>query len=142
DGRYEGLLVETDVTELVRERLADVAALVTDARSTLAELDEPLVPVGTHCGAPHGCDFYEHCAPPAGEYPVLGLGGSKEKLFELMHSGFGDLRDVPEAQLESDTQRRIWQQTRLGKPYLDAELRELVRSLPYPRYYLDFETLG
>ena len=73
---------------------------------------------------------------------MLGLGGNKERLFELMHAGYGDVRDVPETELESDTQRRIWQQSRLGEPYVGAELRELVRSLPFPRYYLDFETLA
>jgi hypothetical protein len=142
DGRYDGLLVETDVTETVQDRLADVPALVTAARSTLGELDEPSVPVGLQCGAPYGCEFYEHCAPPPGKFPVLGLGGSKEKLFELLHSGYQDLRDVPESALEGDTQRRIWQQSRLGEPYVGAELRELVRALPFPRYYLDFETLA
>jgi hypothetical protein len=142
DGRYDGLLVETDVTEAVQERLAGVAGLVTAARSALAELDEPAVPVGMQCGAPYGCEFYEHCAPPRGQFPVLGLGGRKEKLFELMHSGFRDLRDVPESALEGDTQRRIWQQSRLGQPYVGAELRELARSLAFPRYYLDFETLA
>jgi Domain of unknown function(DUF2779) len=39
-------------------------------------------------------------------------------------------------------QRRIWQQSRLEKPYVDAELRTLVGSLPFPRYYLDFETVA
>ena len=142
DGRYDGLLVETDVTEAVQARVAAVAELVTDARRTLADLDEPAVPVGTHCGAPHGCEFYAHCAPPAGKYPVLGLGGSKEKLFELLHAGYRDLREVPEAELKNDVQRRIWQQSRLEQPYVGAELRELARSLPFPRYYLDFETIG
>ena len=142
DGNYDGLLVETDVSERVQERLAEVPALVTAARSTLSELDEPNVRIGVHCGAPHGCEFYEHCAPPSAKFPVLGLGGNKERLFELMHAGYGDVRDVPETELESDTQRRIWQQSRLGEPYVGAELRELVRSLPFPRYYLDFETLA
>jgi hypothetical protein len=142
DGRYEGLLVETDVTERVQERLAGVAKLVTDARRTLADLDEPAVAVGVHCAAPHGCEFYAHCAPPAAKYPVLGLGGSKEKLFELLHAGYGDLREVPEAELKSDLQRRIWEQSRREAPYVGPELRGLVRSLPFPRYYLDFETVG
>ena len=58
NGAYEGLLVETDVTEAVRERLSDVRNWVGDARRTLADLDEPEVLVGVHCGAPHGCEFY------------------------------------------------------------------------------------
>jgi hypothetical protein len=142
DGKYDGLLVETDVTDAVRERLPLVPKLVTEARRLLAKLDEPDVAVGVHCGAPHGCDFYSHCAPPAAKYSVLGLGGSKERLFELMHSGFVDLRDVPEAELKSDSQRLIWRQTRLEQPHVGAELKALARSLAFPRYYLDFETVG
>ena len=130
------------MTENVRERVADVASLVKEARATLADLDEPKIAVGLQCGAPHGCEYYSHCAPPAGEYAVLALGGSQERLFELMHSGHRDLRDVPEHALTSDTQRRIWQQTRLAQPHVGAELRALARSLPFPRYYLDFETVG
>jgi hypothetical protein len=142
DGRYEGLLVETDVTEAVRERLATVPELVATARRTLAALEEPQITVGVHCGAPHGCEFYAHCAPPPGKYPVLGLGGGKEKLFELMHAGYRDIRDVPEEALANDLQRRIWRQTRLEQPYVDAALRASVRALPFPRHYLDFETVG
>jgi len=142
DGRYDGLLVETDVTKEIAERLPLVPGWVTEARRTLADLDEPPIAVGTHCGAPHGCEYYGHCAPPAGEYPVLALGGKKDKLYTLLHSGYRDLRDVPEAELASDSQRRIWQQTRAAKPYLGAELRALVTALEFPRYYLDFETVS
>lgn len=141
-GDYDGLLVETDVTDEVNERLPEIDALVVAARGTLADLDEPAVLVGTHCGAPYECAFYEHCAPPQGAYPVLGLGGSKEKLYELMHSGYNDLRDVPESLLANDTQRLIWRQSRSERPYLGAELRALARDLPFPRYYLDFETVN
>ncbi len=141
-GNYEGLLVETDVTGEVNERLPEIDALVVAARSTLADLDEPAVVVGAHCGAPHDCELYEHCAPPQGAYPVLGLGGSKEKLYELMHSGYRDLREVPEALLANETQRLIWRQSRSGLPFVGAELRALARGLPFPRYYLDFETMN
>jgi hypothetical protein len=73
---------------------------------------------------------------------VHALGGSQEKLYELLHAGFVDVRDVPETLLETELQRRIWQQTRLEAPYVDPALRAQVRALPYPRYYLDFETIG
>jgi hypothetical protein len=70
------------------------------------------------------------------------LGGTKERLFELLHSGFADIRDVPEAELKNDAQRLIWRQSRLEQPYVGAELRQIARSLPFPRFYLDFETMG
>jgi Domain of unknown function(DUF2779) len=65
DGRYDGLLVEHDVTDAVRERIARVSQLVHDTRATLADLDEPTTAVGKQCHTPHACDFYGHCAPAA-----------------------------------------------------------------------------
>ncbi len=141
-GDYSGLLEETDVTSEARDRFDGVERAVAAARQTLDSLDEPDVPVGAQCDAPHACEFFTHCMGDLGERSVLGLGGKKERLFKLLHAGFRDLRDVPEAALDGDRERRIWEQTRRGEPHLDAELRRLVRSLPSPRYYLDFETLS
>jgi len=99
DGRYDGLLVEHDVTDAVRERVAKVSQLVAGTRATLADLDEPATHIGKQCRTPHPCEFYGHCAPPA----------------------------PPPAQ---------------GTPKIGAELRDFARALPYPRYFLDFETIG
>jgi len=101
DGRYDGLLVEHDVTDAVRERLQSVPALVTGTRATLADLDEPTTPVGKQCRAPYTCEFFGHCAPK--------------------------LKAAPAPR---------------GAPKVGPELRDFARALPYPRYYLDFETVG
>jgi hypothetical protein len=98
DGRYEGLLVEHDVTELVHERLKNVPPLVAGTRATLADLDEPAIAVGKQCRTPHACEFYGHCSPAPS--PAR------------------------------------------GAPKVGAELREFARAVPYPRFYLDFETIG
>lgn len=142
DQRYEGLFKETDVTEQIGPRLPSLPALATDARATLEALDEPTTPIGPQCHSPHPCPFFGHCAPPQGKYPVLGLGGSKDKQLALLNAGYRDLRDVPESELANDVQRRIWHQTRLETPRVDHELRALARELDFPRYYLDFETIG
>ena len=99
DGRYDGLLAEHDVTDAVRERLANVPQLVAGTRTTLADLDEPTTPVGKQCRTPHTCEFHAHCAPAPTPPPR-------------------------------------------GTPKVGAELRDFARALAYPRYYLDFETIG
>jgi hypothetical protein len=142
DGRYDGLLVEVDVTEEVETQVAEVPTLVAQARATLANTVEPDIAVGVHCGSPFKCPFYGRCAPPLGEYPIDALGGSAKRRFEPLHAGYRDVRDVPEELLRSDRQRQIWRQTRLGTPSLDPAAREFVQQLGYPRYYLDFETIA
>jgi len=142
DDDYTGLFREIDVTADVEAMIERVGGILEGARSTLDSLDEPDNAVGTHCTNPYPCPFFAHCAPDQGEYPVLDLGGRKEPLFELMHSGVKDLRDLSEDQLTSETHHRIWRQTVAGAPYLAPELTATIRALPYPRYFLDFETIA
>ena len=145
DGRYEGLLVETDVTERVRERArATSRSWVSDARRTLADLDEPAVAVGVHCGAPHGCEFYAHCAPPTGQVSRARLGRPQREAVRAACTRVTAICATCRKRSSRTTlQRRIWRAVAArGKPYVGAELRGLVDSLPFPRYYLDFETVG
>jgi hypothetical protein len=142
DGNYEGLFVEQDLTDETRRMFAAIPDLVANARATLEALDEPEIEIGEHCNTPYVCPFFAHCRPPQGEYPVTDLGGSKKQLYALMLEGYRDLRDVPDDKLASDKQRRIAAQTKLGGPYIAAELREFAESLPRPCYYLDFETIA
>jgi hypothetical protein len=142
DGRYEKLFAEEDVTELVKEHFAIVPRLVEQARATLAGAAEPVVEVGPHCDSPYPCPFYDHCAPPQGEFPVWDLGGRHKKLFALIHAGHQDLRDVPRDALAGEKQRRIWEQTKIGMPFVGAELADFAARLEFPRYYLDFETIA
>jgi hypothetical protein len=141
-GDYANLLVEEDVTEAIAEHVAAVPELVRQARATLTGVAEPNVAIGVHCGAPFDCAFYAHCAPPQAEHSVWALGGAREQRFALLRDGFTDLRDVPDERLTNDLQRRIQHHTKLGTPFVDDALRELCRTLPYPRYYLDFETIS
>ncbi len=100
---------------------------------TLANLDEPAVAVGVHCGAPHGCEFYAHCAPPGGEVFRARLGRQQGKALRAdALQAMPILRDVPETELKNDLQRRIWQQSRLEKPYVGAELRDARRLAAVP----------
>ena len=84
----------------MRERLADVRQLGR-RRAAHARGSRRARGRSSACTAARrtAASSTTHCAPPAAKYSVLGLGGSKEKLFELMHAGYRDLRDVPEAEL-------------------------------------------
>ncbi len=138
DGNYDGLLVEEDVTEPVRELLPEVEHWVQHAHELL-EGPEPDTRVGAHCSKPYDCAFYAYCEPELGRYPVTGLRGSKQKYFDLMHSGHTDIRDVPDDRLSAG-QKRIQRVTSTGEAELLAGASEFEANLPYPRYYVDFET--
>jgi len=52
------------------------------------------------------------------------------------------LRDVPADWPFSDVHRRIWLATASGTPVLDRTAAATLGALPYPRHYLDFETVA
>ena len=141
DGDYNGLLKETDLTEDARALEPQVLELLGKARHAVSG-PMPDVGVGAHCFQPYECQFQTHCWPTDTRYPVTGLGGSKARLAEFVAQGARDILDVDENSISSETQQRIFRVTCKGEAeVLDGAGQELA-ELPFPRYYLDFETVA
>jgi hypothetical protein len=141
DSEYSGMLTEVDLTEEVHELLPAVPGWVERAQQA-AEGPLPDTPVGQHCFSPYECPFFKHCWPTDAEYPVHGLKGSRQLLGELVMAGYRDIREVPVEALRSENHLRIHRVTKSGRAEILPGAGEFVRALPYPRYYLDFETIG
>lgn len=140
---YNGLFYFADITEEVEAHQADVPVWLEEARNTLAGV-EPQIEPGDHCSDPFPCPFGLYCTPEGievEEFPVeiLPYGGKVAK--ELREEGYGDLREVPEGRLTNPKHQRVWESTLNNRVILDDEAGETVKSLPYPRYYIDFETI-
>jgi hypothetical protein len=141
DGNYDGLLAEHDLTEEVRTLEPTVIDLLVQARDAVAG-QIPDIAVGKQCNSPYECQFIKHCWPTDTAYPITGLGGSRARLAEFVALGARDILDVDENSITAETQQRIYRVTCKGEAeVLDGARREL-EALPYPRYYLDFETIG
>ena len=141
NGDYDGLLVEHDLTEEANGLKQAVVDLLVDAREAVTG-PMPDINVGAHCNKPYDCQFQSHCWPQGTKYPIAGLGGSKAKLGEYVALGAQDILDVDENSITSATQRRIYRVTCKGDPEILDGARQQLEALPYPRYYLDFETIG
>jgi hypothetical protein len=139
DGNYAGLLKEVDQTTATAALQSKVPEWIASAREAAGAI-VPKVAVGAQCNKPHDCPFMAHCWPSAAAYPVQGFGGSKAKLGKMIALGYEDIRHVPESEL-SDKHLRIQRVTRSGRGELLPAARDFVKALPYPRYYLDFETV-
>jgi hypothetical protein len=144
-GHYDGLFTFEVMDDKIRPLVEQVPAWIAESQAVLAG-PEPDIRTGAHCKKPYDCPFMAYCSaqePPLPEYPVSLLPGSDGKALarKLAAKGYADLRDVPEADMPAGKFRRIWHATRTGKPYLDPQAAKVLRALPWPRYYFDFETI-
>jgi hypothetical protein len=102
----------------------------------------PDIAVGRQCNDPFECEFLAFCTPESSAYPVELLPNSSRLARQLRSEGFADLRDVPLDRLKREDHQRIWRATKDGQPELDPAAADKLAALPWPRYYLDFETVG
>ncbi len=140
DGQYRGLLTEADLTARVRPLRGEVAGWVREAKRVLAG-PEPNAEIGRRCRRPYECQFQGHCWKKT-EFPIRGLPNINSRLDELLAVGYQDVRELPEAMLRGAEQLRVWRAARSGKATLAKAAREQLERLGWPRYYLDFETIG
>jgi hypothetical protein len=141
---YAGLFTHTDISLQVAERLPQISGWINAAQSTLAGSEPEILP-GAQCNDPFSCPFIAHCQPvktDAPEYPVTLLPRASRVHRELLAAGYEDLRDVPDQMLNHPLHQKIQRLSRSGSAEITAEGTTFARSLPYPRYYLDFETIA
>ncbi|PQJ29745.1 DUF2779 domain-containing protein [Rubritalea profundi] len=143
DGNYQGLLLENDITEEVRSRVAEMNQWIADAQATIKLTDEPEIGCGTQCHSPFTCPFLAHCSREDGkaEHPLSLLPNFHGKKANLLaEQGVVELADVPKDFL-SEIQQRVQQCTLSGETYFDSEATvEELSQYGFPAYFLDFET--
>ncbi len=145
NGDYRGLLKETSITVQLKPLLVEVPNWVAAAQMTLSG-SEPMIMPGSQCNTPFECPFLTHCHPVEAEqttkasYPPEDLPRDNALAAQLREEGYDDLRQVPKARLTKDLHQRIHDAVLSGNDFLDPMARSQLIDLPYPRFYLDFET--
>lgn len=140
---YRGLFTTADVTAEARALQAQVPDWIRAARETLAG-PEPEVAPGSQCTDPFACPFTGHCHPAADPdaYPVEELPRAGQLADALRGEGFDDIRAVPRGRLRNAGHLLIWEALQAGHAILRPGAAAALAALPWPRYYLDFETLS
>ena len=139
-GDYQGLFTSHDLTAETASKIEEMPRLVATLQEVLRG-PEPEIEVGAQCTDPHECPFLGYCTPQETEYPVgiLPRGG---KLTESLRAeGYSDLRDVPGERLTNEKHQRVWRATRAGTAEFSRDGAAGLTALPFPRFYLDFETI-
>ena len=138
---YRGLLTHVDISAAVLPVQDQVPDLIAGAQRDMAG-PVPQIDVGPQCTDPFECEFRDHCAPVGAEFPVTILPHGGKFARQLRDEGYADLRDVPEERLTKADHLRVWRASRSGEAELSPSAAEKLAALPWPRYFLDFETVG
>lgn len=143
-GDYTGLLRAERVDELIEPLVEQVDDWVAAAREAMTGA-MPDVSTGPHCVEPFACPFQQYCRslePPGPAYPVSSLPYPGKLVEALVAEGYSDLREVPLNRFGNAAKRRMVASIQSGRPIIEDALVTALASLPYPRYYLDFETIN
>jgi len=142
DGNYDGLLKSEDITQRIHSRVQGIKAQ-KDALMTMLSGDEPDIGMGKQCSSPFACEFCSYCEPDdLSEYPVTVLPNLREPKKSALLAEYSDVRDIPESELSNEKHRRVWQATCDGEEKVDIAEAAALNDLPWPRYYIDFETIA
>jgi len=139
------LFLLEDVDDKARSFIeSDVPTALARMKEVLRAEDPPEVDVGRRCSDPYRCEFYRHCREGAPEHHVEELPNASRKLIEaLLSAGITDIRDIPEGFPElSPLQQRVRRCVVAGEPYFGPGLSSALDAIPYPLYFLDFETFN
>ena len=141
DGNYHGLLNYENITEQIEPLKELVKDWVVNFKNVL-DSDMPDIKTGAQCHTPFDCPFNDFCNPNPPEFPVKLLSYNQKFIQEMQNQGIFDVRGVPQEMLKTEKQHRILEATVSGKAIIDKTLIQELSQLDYPRYYLDFETIG
>jgi len=141
EGHYDGLFFHADVTAAIGPFKSQVADWAAGFQAMLAGA-LPDIAVGPHCTDPFACPFMAVCWPEDTEFPVDILPRGGRVVEDLLARGIDDIRDIPKGDLEKPLHERIRIATINGEAVIDPELGRYLDGLSYPRFYLDFETVG
>ena len=132
-----------NLTRRVERLQPKLVFLLRSEFRVLAMPNAPDIPSGPHCTEPITCEFFDHCNPPLPDDHVLRLPRiHTSAVEELDGMGVHSILDIPDDFPLSERIRRACTSVQSGQPWFSPELKDELRALKYPLFFMDFETLN
>lgn len=135
------IVEHTRTAELMQD---EVAQRLSSLRRYLAETEVPFVQIGLQCEELYKCGYWGYCTcdlPQPNVFSLRGLQIHKDKKYELFYNGFSTFEELRECEALKLPQRIQVECGLSGEAHIEPEpIRDFLRDLTYPLYFLDFET--
>ena len=131
-----------NLTSRVKRMQREVALQLRSEFRVLAMPEAPRIAAGRQCTEPVTCEFFDQCNPPIPDDHILRLPRiHASTVARLVADGVQSIHEIPENYPLSGRLRRACACVQAGKPWFSTEIKEELRTLKYPLYFADFETL-
>ena len=134
-----------DLTDIAISKKAEIETNIKEFNKFMEEHNkdnEPNIDIGIKCTEPYMCDFWKYCTRNLPKTNVFDIGGMhKTKKFEKYYEGKISFEDLQFEDLNQKYLEQINFELNNLKPKIDKEaIEEILDSLKYPLYFLDYET--
>jgi len=134
------LVLQEDVTGKVNQ-IDDIEENSERYIKIIEQGKPPEVSISIKCNKPYECPLKDECRGNLPEYHVLQLTNWR-KYWELFEEGILDIKDIPKDEILSSNKDRVIKEAVDGNRIIinKDKIRNFLKELRYPLYYLDFET--
>ena len=134
-----------DITEIAKSKQQEIKNNIYELNKYMEENkeNEPKDDIGIKCFKPYECEFWEYCTrnlPKPNVFDIKG-GMHLDKKFEKYYEGKISFEDLQNENLNQKYLEQIEFELNDLQSKIDKEaIKEIMRSLKYPLYFLDYET--
>ncbi len=134
-----------DVTEIAKSKQQEIKNNIYELNKYMEENkeNEPKDDIGIKCFKPYECEFWEYCTrnlPKPNVFDIKG-GMHLDKKFEKYYEGKISFEDLQTENLNPKYLEQIEFELNDLQSKIDKEaIKEIMKSLKYPLYFLDYET--
>jgi hypothetical protein len=132
-----------NVTRRTEKLQPKLPSLLRAQFRVLGMAEPPRIASGPQCSHPVTCEFFDHCNPPLPNDHVLTLPRiHASEVAKLVARGVQSIHNIPDNYPLPERLRRACTSVKSGKPWFGPELKDELKTLKYPLYFTDFETLS
>ena len=137
-----------DLTDIVWKKQDEIKDKIDEINSFMeihGEDNEPQIDLGIHCCEPYHCVFWQYCSHDLPENNVFDLKGRmwKSTKFKKYHEGKISFEELQNDNLSERYLEQIDFELNNREPKIDKDaIKEVLDSLKYPLYFLDYETIN
>lgn len=135
-----------DITEIAINKQNEIKSKIKEINEYMSEHDknnEPNELIGMQCFNPYACEYWEYCTKDLPRPNVFDIRGGMhtDKKFEKYYKGKYTFQDLQYENLNEKYLEQIDFELNNRKPKIEVEpIKELLSTLKYPLYFIDFET--